>query len=597
MHHEHEHEHEHEPHAIVKPGPGQKVLLHHHERVEIKETEDDWICNDKGCIPVNHHGQTHSSSQGGIVSRLKHFFLGDEGYESDELSYQRRHHRRPSEWASDNYDQLEHSAATRARKLKQGAEDLKDESQGFFDRILHGARQTKEDVEDDIHTAHDKLLDKAGYNAKQRLQHEKDKAGRYSEEAKLKAEKLARDAREKLEQGRDKAEAEYETLKTEYEKGKDKVGEEFEAAKDQAKVKMEDARSRLDEARHALTDHIERARLRIKEGIHAVEETAEDMAERAKQSLGNAAQTVRDAADAGRERIQTSYDNVREGVQDTAHQIKGSVEHARDSVKDRADRIHDNIVDKYKDVKDDVKDGYHHVQSGVKGVLYKAEQAAECLGCVGPNKRGGAYYAGHPTGGHYTSRYGPGPGGLYPAIGISANPVPVTAFYTALSALWFLVLARRVWSSRNHARVYIGDGSAELSREINRDVVVSSTTTTGTRTEKTTAMLHTENGPAIHRYLTLMRAIDARTTFTSTVPLFLTLLSAMELSGAYRPLLHLLSLALLIGNILQTECGIFAADGMGRFRPMGLAINWSVLLFSAIMAIYSALSCNGCPAV
>lgn len=108
--------------------------------------------------------------------------------------------------------------------------------------------------------------------------------------------------------------------------------------------------------------------------------------------------------------------------------------------------------------------------------------------------------------------------------------------------------------SRNRAKIFVGDGSAELAREISREIVVSRTTVSENRTEKTTAILHTENTPAIKKTLNLMRAVDARATFTTNIPLYLILLGTLELAGAYRPLLHILSLVYLIGNVFQTEC-------------------------------------------
>ncbi|KNC95974.1 uncharacterized protein SPPG_08578 [Spizellomyces punctatus DAOM BR117] len=580
---------------------GHPVHHYHRERTTIRETEDDYICDEDGCRPLPE--QEHRPP--GIVAKLKHFFLGPSASneaQEDNVKIVHVHHydKNPhghryaaSEWADEAKDtvreigdsarrkayQVKNNLVGEAERLKEegeeAAEVVQEKAGGVLNRLWSGIEQTKEKLENALHGA-EKRVEDAEESAEERYNYLRSKAGKRYRVNKDKAAditvKKLEDVKEKLENVKDK-------IYEQYEHGRESFENQYDHVKDTATNEYEKARQRV----HGNLGNV---RNRIHDGVETVEETAEQIASRARNTVEKASDSVRQAAEAGRETLHNAADSVKNSVEETAQRIKESVNNAKENVRDKAERVKEGISDSFEGVKDDVKEGISSVKEGFKGALHKAEQAAECLGCVGPRKRPGyESYGARSLDGRWS----------YPQLG--PNPVPVTAFYSALSTLWFLWLARRVWMARNRAKVFVGDGSAELSRELSRDVVVSRTTVSEGRAEKTTAVLHTENSPALKKYLTVMRANDARTAFSTNVPLYLILLCALELAGAYRPLLHILSLAFLAGNIVQTEYGIFSPDAIGRGRPIGLATNWAVMLFGSAMAVYLALSCNGCPAV
>jgi uncharacterized membrane protein YecN with MAPEG domain len=123
----------------------------------------------------------------------------------------------------------------------------------------------------------------------------------------------------------------------------------------------------------------------------------------------------------------------------------------------------------------------------------------------------------------------------------------VTPLYTALLALWLLVLSAHVIQQRRAARVSLGaGGNARLER-----------------------------------------AIRAQANFVEYVPLALLMLLLLELARFSIYVLHLLGIALLVGRLLHGYAFAFSAHF--RFgRSAGTALTFIVLAIEAVLCLYQA---------
>ncbi len=123
----------------------------------------------------------------------------------------------------------------------------------------------------------------------------------------------------------------------------------------------------------------------------------------------------------------------------------------------------------------------------------------------------------------------------------------VTPLYTALLALWLLVLSLRVIQQRRVAHVSLGaGGNAKLER-----------------------------------------AIRGQANFVEYVPLALLMLLILELARSSIYLLHLLGLTLLLGRLLHGYALAFSAHF--RFgRSAGTALTFAVLAIEAVLCLYQA---------
>jgi uncharacterized membrane protein YecN with MAPEG domain len=123
----------------------------------------------------------------------------------------------------------------------------------------------------------------------------------------------------------------------------------------------------------------------------------------------------------------------------------------------------------------------------------------------------------------------------------------VTPLYTALLALWLLVLSLRVIQARQEARVSLGTGgNAKLER-----------------------------------------AIRGQANFVEYVPAALLMLLILELARFSIYVLHLLGVLLLIGRLLHGYAFAFSMHfRFGRFA--GTALTFVVIAVEALLCLYQA---------
>ncbi|KAJ3157832.1 hypothetical protein HDU89_000211 [Geranomyces variabilis] len=530
---------------------------HHYHRERITVIEDEYDCGvDGDCeLPAGLPPRSAHHTPG-IVSKVKAFFLGpqvvtDEIMVEQEVKVRRVHHSEvpPTRQDKDDHqkrDHIKHLGDSARHHAQKKLHDVKDKTKHVRDEIEAETEEVKEKADSALSSIWSSLE-----NAKARLDHALYGTEKKIEHAAASVEKQGKEAVDKLESARD-------YVIDESGRVIDKTSQEYEKMKEKATDKYERARQRAHE-------DAERLRARVNQGAEKLEEVGEDVAARAKLAakqvkgtIAKATDTAKQAKAAVKQQVEEASEGIKHRVDDAANRVYDKVEATKDTIKDRAQHAKQGVKDAAHYVKEDVRRGVHSVKGSVedgihaaedkaKGVYYRFEQAAECLGVVGPRAQGRHHEHDHGRLGHYSWD-----GAHHQHL----NPVPVTVFYSALSCLWFLWLARRVWMARNRSKVYLGDGSHELAHELHRNVAVQQTTVAadGRSATRTTALVHAENHPAIQRLVDLLRAVEARSTFANIVPLFLILLGALELSGAYRPLLHFLSLVFLAGNILQSEC-------------------------------------------
>jgi uncharacterized membrane protein YecN with MAPEG domain len=123
----------------------------------------------------------------------------------------------------------------------------------------------------------------------------------------------------------------------------------------------------------------------------------------------------------------------------------------------------------------------------------------------------------------------------------------VTPLYTALLALWLLVLSVRVIQERRAARVSLGSGG------------------------------HTR----------LERAIRGQANFVEYVPVALLMLLVLELARFSIYVLHLLGLTLLIGRLLHGYAFAYATQFRAG-RTAGTALTFAVLAIEGVLCLYQA---------
>ncbi|KAI8821086.1 uncharacterized protein EV422DRAFT_51791 [Fimicolochytrium jonesii] len=480
----------------------------------------------------------------------------------------------------DRHRVIEHRAGRKYNKAKSNAygaaHDFKTEADRVAADAKHQAGRAAENVLDtvpDLRDVVEEKADKAKEQAKDTIEHATDAIGKAAEEAaqryntaKERASQGAQRARETVEDGikkvQETAEEAAALLKEKAAKAAEAVNETKETVKHQVEETAEGVKRRVENAAH-----------RVKAEL---DETVEALRKSAKNAKGKAHNV--------KEGVKGIPQTLREGVRETAHTIKKNAHNLKKGVEHTAHNVKQGAKFTAQDVR-------KHVKQGSESVLHTFESAAECLGTRGPRTQGWHPHAGLPGLGTYG---GPITGTPF------ANPVPVTAFYTALSTLWFVWLASRVHKARTRTQIYHGSGALQLALESSPSVLLSQTTTTPSTSQTiTTTHETTDETPHITHIHHLIRAIDARRTFTTTVPVYLIVLGAMELGGAYRPLLHMLSWAVLVASVVMTEYGILqpTAHAPGSARAVGAGITAAIVLFAACKAMYLVVTCAGRPVV
>ncbi|KAJ3147197.1 hypothetical protein HDU89_005794 [Geranomyces variabilis] len=556
------------------------------------------------------HGEDHHPARDSIRDR-KHA-AREAAYELDKKAHDKKE--RAKQYGEHLIDEAEEGAERVKAKAEGPLSSIwstLENAKAKLDNALYGterkvgdaartAERLKAEGRDKLDSTKARVHDESG----KRIDHAREKARESKKAVERKAGEYKNAAETKYDEARLRAKHDAEHLRARVNEGVDSVVEEGEHAASRAHNAAEHASRKVSSNIAKATDRAKQVKDDVKRRVDDVREDVRDganqAADRARQAkedvrrrVGDVRDDVMDGANQAAERARQAKENVKHRIDETRNEINDKVRDVKHGVKQTADDVKQGVRHGINHAKETVEDGIHAVEHGAESVYHKFEEAAECLGCTGPRTQGRhlghghAHHGGNHLGAQpWDSRYN----------GDVFNPVPVTAFYTGLSCLWFIWLARRVWMARNHSKVYLGDGSHELAHELHRDVVVSETSVAPDgRAARTTATLHTVNRPAVVKLAHLLRSVEARSSFATVTPLYLILLAALELAGAYRPLLHILSLAFLVGNVLQSEYGVFARNGMGPGRPVGTAIQWAVLASGSIMAIYLALSCKGCP--
>ncbi|KAI9005309.1 hypothetical protein BC832DRAFT_556973 [Gaertneriomyces semiglobifer] len=564
-------------------GDGHDHPVHiHRERTIIKESQDDYFCDEEGCYEL-----LRDVPPPGIISRVKHFIFGPTTTEEEKRDAEIRVVRMKGKgvgeagrWydeatgkirqvgsdvnegmedVRDRYENVKGDARYKYENVKGDArhkyenvkgdvrnkyEDVKGDVRHQYEDLKGTARHKYEDVKGDARDKYEdaqegydevrrkvvdmreegkeaaggilnsirqvgsKIADAVNINkhrvedsvhqAEQKYKTQKDHARYKVEQGKRVVESSVSDIKEQGDRVKHRVEKEVEEGKADVKDWVEKGKHRIQNAQDEAKVKFDRQKQQAQESAETLVHRVEETiddvKQRVKQGYHSVEETAEEIALRTKQNLDRAKQNIKDAANHGVEQVRDAADAVRSSVEHTANRVQSGVDTAKYRVSHAAERVKEDVYETLEDVKEGVHERVEDVKEGLESVWHKAEGAAECLGCVGPRKYGnvGAQRIGGPWYGQ--QRVGADPFAV-------ASPVPVTAFWTALSMMWFLWLARRVWQTRQRTRIYVGDGSADLAHELGKDVVVSRTTLSEGRAEKTTAVLHTENVAGVSKYL------------------------------------------------------------------------------------------------
>ena len=119
--------------------------------------------------------------------------------------------------------------------------------------------------------------------------------------------------------------------------------------------------------------------------------------------------------------------------------------------------------------------------------------------------------------------------------------MPITVFYAAILALFYLYISLRIISVRKEVRVAIGDGGSEK----------------------------------------LIRAIRAQANFSEYVPLTLLLLYFLEMQNANSIIVHLFCAFLLVARIVHAY-GVSQINENFKFRFFGMLTTVIIISSSAI---------------
>ena len=87
-----------------------------------------------------------------------------------------------------------------------------------------------------------------------------------------------------------------------------------------------------------------------------------------------------------------------------------------------------------------------------------------------------------------------------------------------------------------------------------------------------------------HKFPALERAVRIHGNFAENVPLFLVLVTLIEMNGAPFWTLHALCIAMLIGRISHAV-GIRHNAGVSPQRFVGMVLTWLSLLIAAVIAL------------
>ncbi|KAJ3291792.1 hypothetical protein HK104_005806 [Borealophlyctis nickersoniae] len=514
--------------------------------------------------------------QRGILSRLSHFLLGDAP----------QRHEEPAETVKVIYKHVHH--------YPEGKES---------DHRMHELLEESKDS-----------LKRKGHRAKlewdEKTQQWKDTAARGANRARLEWD-------EKTQQwkrlGHEVKEGVHEAI--------DELEDEGEQLMDDGKRKASGAMNYLRESfKHAtrimhggvkeVEEKAERATETLKDDLESAKENASRVTDRAKAKGKNVKDAVKDTYVHATEAIKNAEEEVKERVEEVWHNannaVKENAARATDTVKDTLESAAEKAKHVKESIKENVEAAGEHVKDEVNGAWHKAGYAwnrfEQCLGCPPRRNDLSTYRRKDLAGRTYGYRLG------------DPNPLPITAFYTALSTLWFLWLLRRVWLARKRSKIYVGDGSTELAHELSKQVTVTRVSkpngvsgkhaksngpsafssdeegeTRQVPTMVTTATLQVEDRPAIRKYLSLVKAVSTHRSFATTVPFLLALLAIMETNGAARPLLHLMYIVFTISQLAQSD---FGKTVLGPNRDVGTVGVMSTLLMGSLATLYYILGCR-----
>lgn len=166
---------------------------------------------------------------------------------------------------------------------------------------------------------------------------------------------------------------------------------------------------------------------------------------------------------------------------------------------------------------------------------------------------------------------------FYSGMGTApAHPIPISAFYFSLFAVWFVFLCRRVWTERRKTRVYYGDGTSELSYALGgRQLIQGSAGNSSLPIEEDTGeskehAWRIENLKKVLQFppsltyakkdLTdspysakLVKCVEARDSLLANAIVSMTSLLLLELLSTSLNLLHLIGATHLLSSIILCE--------------------------------------------
>jgi uncharacterized protein len=126
--------------------------------------------------------------------------------------------------------------------------------------------------------------------------------------------------------------------------------------------------------------------------------------------------------------------------------------------------------------------------------------------------------------------------------------VKITAFYTAIMAILFLLLSIQVIANRQRLRISLGDGGEEK----------------------------------------LIRVIRAHANFSEYVPFILISLLTMELNGVSILFLHLVGALMVVGRTIHAY-NISKTEELIKLRIVGMVLTFTTLILSAIGLLATTL--------
>ncbi|GAM21294.1 hypothetical protein SAMD00019534_044690 [Acytostelium subglobosum LB1] len=146
--------------------------------------------------------------------------------------------------------------------------------------------------------------------------------------------------------------------------------------------------------------------------------------------------------------------------------------------------------------------------------------------------------------------------------------LPVTSSFAGVLGLFYVYLSLNVVRYRRGLKVSVGDGTAELMRE----------------------MAKSDNNKEIDfkKYKGLVAAIRSHGNFAEFVPLQLVLAALLELQGVSSSKLTVLLGLFTVSRVIHPFFGMFKSNFVGWGRVLGTVVTFFTIAGSAMANIYIA---------